>query len=344
MLDIKEIITRPEYKWIEEYKDRLCFLTFGGSHAYGTNVEGSDIDIRGVMLPTKEELIGLKHFEQRIDDDTDTCIYEFNKFIKLISNCNPNTIELLGGRQYLIFNEVGKELLDKANMFLSKRCINSFGGYAVAQLRRLENALCHDAYTEEEQNKHIRDTIEVAMSKLEEKNQIFANHSITTKLDNNKLLLSIHIDDQPIEQVRGTLNDIITIEKNYNKLNQRNTKKDITHLNKHLMHLFRLYLMSFDLLEKGEINTFRKDRDFLLEIRNGKYLVNNKLTDECVNYLHELEERLNKDKELNVLPDKPNYDEIENFVLEVNSKVINNTVLKYTEPLGLIRVGEDVIK
>lgn len=340
MIDLKELITRPEYKWLEEYKDRLCFITIGGSYGYGTNVEGSDIDIRGVMLPTKEELIGLKTFEQREDKETDTVIYEANKFIKLVSMCNPNTIELLGGRQYLIFNEIGQQLIDNAKMFLSKKCINSFGGYAVAQLRRLENAMCHDSYTEAEQNKHIRDTIEVAMNKLEEKNTLFANHCITTKLENDKLLLSIHLDDQPIDQVRGTLNDIIMIEKNYNKLNQRNTKKDLPHLNKHLMHLFRIWLMGSELLEEGEINTFRKDREFLLEIRNGKFIKDGKLTDECLEYLNKLEERFEKAKDLSILPDKPNYDEIEKFVIEMNSKVINNTVLKYKEPLGLVEVRE----
>ena len=144
MIDLKELITRPEYKWLDEYKDRLCFIALGGSYGYGTNVEGSDIDIRGVMLPTKEELIGLKTFEQREDKETDTVIYEANKFIKLVSMCNPNTIELLGGRQYLIFNEIGQQLIDNAKMFLSKRCINSFGGYAKQMKKNIEKELFND--------------------------------------------------------------------------------------------------------------------------------------------------------------------------------------------------------
>ena len=96
------------------------------------------------------------------------------------------------------------------------------------------------------------------------------------------------------------------------------------------MHLFRIYLMGSELLEEGEINTFRKDRKFLLEIRNGKFIKDGRLTDEC----------LEKAKNLNILPDKPNYDEIEKFVIEMNSKVINDTVLKYKEPLGLVRIKE----
>ena len=332
-MELKDIISKPEYKWIDEYKDRLCFLTFGGSYAYGTNIETSDIDIRGVMLPTKEELIGLKNFEQKIDEDTDTCIYEFNKFIHLISQTNPNTIELLGGKQYLIFNEVGEQLIEKSNLFLSKRCINSFGGYANAQLRRVENALCHDSYSPEDKVKYIKSTMDVAMSKLQEKNEIFFENAITTKIENDKLFLSIHFDNKPIELVRATLNDLLTIEKTFNKLGQRNNKKDEEHLNKHIMHLVRLYHMCFDILEKGEINTFREDRDFLLEIRNGKFIKDGKLTDEFRLYLKELEDRLEKAKQLNVVPDKCNYKEIEKFVIDVNSKVITNTVIKYNEPI-----------
>lgn len=338
MVDLKEIISRPEYKWLEEYKDRLCFITLGGSHAYGTNVEGSDIDIRGVMLPTKEELIGLNSFEQRIDEETDTCIYEFNKFIRLINNCNPNTIELLGCREYLIFNKVGEELIEKAKMFLSKRCINTFGGYATAQLRRVENALCHDEYPEEDKVKHIKATMDVAMTKLEEKNELFFNKAISTSIENDKLYLTMNIEKAPIELIRATLNDLITIEKTYNKLGQRNNKKTKEKLDKHVMHLIRLYHMCFDILEKGEINTFREDRDFLLEIRNGKFIKDGKLIEDFYTYLRSLEARLEKAKQETKLPDKPDYKEIEKFVMDVNSKIITNSVVSYKEPLETIIV------
>lgn len=338
-IDLKELIKRPEYKWLEEYKDRLCFITLGGSFAYGTNVEGSDIDLRGVMLPTKEELIGLKSFEQRIDENTDSCIYDFNKFVHLVMNCNPNCIELLGCREYLIFNKVGEELIDKAKLFLSKKCVNSFGGYATAQLRRLENALCHDSYPEEEKVKHMKATMDVAMQKLEDKNEIYANQSIKTFAEGDKLLLDVDIKHQEIEKVRAALNDILTIEKTYNKLNQRNKKKTEEKLDKHCMHLIRLYLTVFDILEKGKIETFRaNDRQFLLDIRNGKFIKDGKLTEEFSTYLRELEARLQEDVKTTKLPDKPDYKEIEKFVIDVNTRVINNNIEKYIEPLNEVIV------
>lgn len=67
-----------------------------------------------------------------MDDGTDTAIYGFNKLVRLLLECNPNTCELLGMRpeHYLYLSGIGKELLDNRKLFLSKRAIRSFGGYA----------------------------------------------------------------------------------------------------------------------------------------------------------------------------------------------------------------------
>ena len=80
------------------------------------------------------------NFEQFVNEETDTTIYAFNKLITLLSNVNPNTIELLGlnKNQYLHISPIGQELLDNKKIFLSKRVIHSFGGYATAQLRRFK--------------------------------------------------------------------------------------------------------------------------------------------------------------------------------------------------------------
>lgn len=79
------------------------------------------------------------------------------------------------------------------------------------------------------------------------------------------------------------------------------------HLNKHAMHLVRLYLMCFDILEKGEINTYREnDRDMLLEIRNGKYQKpDGTYYPEFFEIIRDYEARLMYDKETPVCPTIP---------------------------------------
>lgn len=323
MLDLVEVLKRPEYAWINDYRDRLCFITLGGSYSYGTNVEGSDIDIRGVILPTVDELIGLNHFEQRIDAETDTTLYEFNKFIKLVSSTNPNVIEMLGANQYIIFNDIGEELIGMAKDFLSKKCLYSFAGYANSQLRRVENALSHSEVTDEMKAKRTAEVIDITKVKLADRTPMFKEDEINVKVDGDKLLWSINCVDRTTDEIKEAINTLTDIQRDFTKAGQRNNKPTEAKLNKHIMHLVRLYHMCFDILEKGEINTYRSDdRDFLLEIRAGKFIKDNQLTQEFKDYLNYLEDRLQKAKELNVVPDKVDYDKINKFVVKTNSKIV----------------------
>ena len=144
MVDFKELLKTPQYDFLKT-NTHLCnniiLLGLGGSHAYGTNVEGSDIDVRGIALNSKEEILGGANFEQVTNEATDTTIYSIKKIFQLLSNCNPNTIEILGCKpeHYLYVSPIGQELLDNKKLFLSKKAVQSFGGYATAQLRRLDN-------------------------------------------------------------------------------------------------------------------------------------------------------------------------------------------------------------
>ena len=52
-MDFQKLLNSTEYDFIrsnERLGDRIMLLGLGGSYAYGTNNEGSDIDFRGVTL------------------------------------------------------------------------------------------------------------------------------------------------------------------------------------------------------------------------------------------------------------------------------------------------------
>ena len=141
---IKESLNSTDYDFLRSDKklgNNIILLGLGGSHAYGMDKEGSDLDVRGVALNPKSDILLGDDFEEVVDEPTDTTIYSFNKMIKLLASSNPNTIEILGLKpmHYLHLSDIGQELLDNRKMFLSKICIHTFGGYAQAQLRRMEN-------------------------------------------------------------------------------------------------------------------------------------------------------------------------------------------------------------
>ena len=144
---------------------KIILLGLGGSHAYGTNNSNSDIDFRGITLNSTSDLLGLTSFDQYEDNNTDTVIYSFNKIVKLLLECNPNTCEILGldEDQYLIKTSLGQEIIDNKNLFLSQRAAKSFGGYASAQLRRLQNAIARDSMPQPNREQHIFNSVKNAL-------------------------------------------------------------------------------------------------------------------------------------------------------------------------------------
>ena len=128
---IKKLLKSEDYDFLrmnEHLGNNIILLGLGGSHAYGTDTENSDLDIRGCALNKKEEiLISTHNFEQVTEETTDTTIYSFNKLITLLSNCNPNTIELIGLKpeHYLYIHPIGQELLDNDQIRLRNALVRA---------------------------------------------------------------------------------------------------------------------------------------------------------------------------------------------------------------------------
>jgi len=115
-------------------------LTRHGSHAYGTNLPTSDLDVKGVAVPPREYLLGyLKRFEQAESKDPDLVIYDVRKFFSLAADCNPNIIEVLWTDpvDHIEVTPAGEELLAHRARFLSRKAKHTFSGYAASQLKRI---------------------------------------------------------------------------------------------------------------------------------------------------------------------------------------------------------------
>jgi len=334
--NIDKLLESQTYDFLRDNENlgkNIVLIGYGGSHAYGTNNENSDIDIRGIATNSKRNILTGRDFEQVVDVDTDTTIYSFDKIIQLLCSCNPNTIEILGLKpeHYIYLSPVGELLLENRHLFLSKRAIHSFGGYANAQLRRLENFSARNS-NQSQLEKHILKSIEHAS--IDFKNRYFEMPEDSIKLYIDKsprddyeteIFCDVTLKHYPLRDHKGMLNDMGTIIRQYKKMGKRNSKAyEHNKIGKHMMHLVRLYLMAFDILEKGEINTYReKEHDFLMDIRNGKYLDDNSQPiSEFYEIVDEYEHKLDSLKDTTDLPEVPDMDKVMDLVEEINGDVV----------------------
>lgn len=338
--EIKSTLKSTEYDFLRTDKTlgkNIILLTLGGSHAYGMDKEGSDLDIRGIALNNKSEILLGKDFEQVVDIDTDTTIYSFNKMIQLLMSSNPNTIEQLGclPEHYLYLSDIGKELLNNKKLFLSKICIHTFGGYSQAQLRRLQNKT-NRLVGQAENEAYILRSINNA--KYEFKNRYYPhdNNDVILYIDtavqegyDSEIFMDVTLRHYPLRDWTGMWNEMKAIVSSYNKIGKRN-EIAMTHnkLGKHMAHLIRLYMMCIDILEKEEIVTYRsEEHDLLMSIRNGEYLdKNSQPTSDFYDLLNEYEARFEYAKNNTSLPDKPDYKKIDEFKMSVNEKIVKGEV------------------
>ena len=334
--DFKDLLAGPQYSFLREdprLKGRVILLGLSGSYGYGTNREGSDLDLRGAALNLPSDLIGLTSFEQFEDRETDTVIYSFMKLIRLLLGCNPNTIEILGldPGQYLILTETGRELIRDSHLFLSKRAAASFGHYADAQLRRLQNAIARDSLSQTDREKHMLKSVRHA---LEDFNRDYENDSLNaarlyvdravTEGLEEEIFLNASFKAYPLRQYNALMNTLNSVVRDYDRIGKRNHKKDERHLNKHAMHLIRLFMMGIDILEKEEIRTHRPPEDLklLVSIRDGAYMKEGILLPSFYEILEDYERRFEEAEKKSRLPENPDMEKVEALVEKVNRRAL----------------------
>jgi len=107
-----------------------------GSKAYGLDTPTSDTDIKGVFLLPKEEFYGLNYTPQISNETNDIVYYELGRFIELLALNNPNILELLNTPEHAVIYK--HSFLDaiKPEIFLSKLCKDTFGKFALSQIKK----------------------------------------------------------------------------------------------------------------------------------------------------------------------------------------------------------------
>lgn len=122
--------------------DRVIYRCVVGSKAYGLAADESDIDRRGIYLPTAEmhwSLFGVP--EQLEDKERDEVYWELQKFLVLALKANPNVLECLYMPLVEHATTLAQELLSIRATFLSKLVYQTYNGYILSQFKNLERDL-----------------------------------------------------------------------------------------------------------------------------------------------------------------------------------------------------------
>jgi len=331
-----KIFNNEEYNFLwdnDKLNNNIILLTLGGSHAYGTSLNSkiSDIDVRGIALNTSKEILTMNCRDKPYEDKpTDSVIYPLSQIVILLSNANPNVIEMLGceDEHYFILKDEGKLLRNNIEVFLSKRVIQSFGGYSTSQLRRLQNALARDSYPQVEKEQHMMNSIKRQLIHFQNHYTKFEKSSFNLYTDKSnkegfeeEIFVDVTLNHYPLRDFNGMTSEMTNVIRDYNKLNNRNKKKDNASLLKHSLHLIRLLIMGAEILKTKKVNTYRKnERDLLLDIRNGKYSY-----DQIFMMVDEYEQKFDYASNNTELPDLPDWDKINELMIDINKKVIERS-------------------
>lgn len=286
-------------------QNNLIYNVICGSHSYGLNTADSDVDKKGICIPTSEYFFGLKTFEQQ-ELNADEVIYSLNKFVKLAYDCNPNIIEILftDPKFILHMDKYGKRLRDNRHLFLSKRARYTFGGYAFAQLKRIKGHYKWIMFKEEEPKPE----------------DYFCKRSRKDSKGNN--ITYDYFRKNEYDLALKKWSQYLNWKKNRNP-DRAKLEQEYGYDTKHGMHLIRLLKMGKEIMETGQVNVLRPDREELLAIRNGKITYK-----ELVTLAEKYQKDLDTLYEKSALPNKPNHKAINNLLIEITQEFLNESLKK----------------
>lgn len=299
--------------------ENIIMLVITGSHANGTNMETSDLDIRGIYMNSYEEwVLGLDSTKYK-DEKTDTVLYSFKHTMDVFKNDNPNMLEMIGAKpeHYLYISPLGKKIIENAKIFLSKSCTNSFTRMASNQIYKLKQKSSH-GMTEEELHAHMYGTFTKMKNDL-------TNSYDTSVIDFSYDDTGVYADFSAKHVNVHDFGKLLEIMNNTSRAYKKNKKQDDytkPTMIKNALHALRVLYVAEDILREEKVVMYReKEHDLLMMIRRGE-LANESgyPTDEYFKLLEEQTKRVEQAAKESALPDKVDPKLIDAFMMEAFKK------------------------
>jgi len=124
--------------------NQILFKAISGSHLYGLNEEGSDIDYEGVYMPSPSALLGIRALENAKHSkgtDVDVTMYSLQQYGKLLTTSNFKALETLFATEDKIIQctpEFRAAFIDHKKLFISNDILQPLHGFAVSNFSRID--------------------------------------------------------------------------------------------------------------------------------------------------------------------------------------------------------------
>jgi predicted nucleotidyltransferase len=311
-----------EEAWLRK---ATIFVTRHGSHAYGTNIEGSDEDFKGICIaPMYYRLGNLHSFEQKDKGfgDSDACIYDVKKFFKLATDCNPNIIEVLH--------------TDESDWIYPDRLVQAVRhGAQLKRIKTHRNWLLHPIEAQPtrkgfglpDEPTLDRDQLNAIQSEVDKLADKLGGEGFTRdRVEDNDVELVEKVAQN--HEVSKNLIETIVKERRFRNAmkqyqqyqawkSQRNEKRAALEAKygydtKHAMHLVRLMRMATEILDGKGVIVKRPDKDDLLGIRAGTWKF-----DDLMAWAEKMELELHTKYAESKLPHDPPRQKLDDLLIDV---------------------------
>lgn len=301
---------------MQEQDYKLIFEVIHGSQAFGLDGPDSDLDLKGIIVGPSFWYSGFLQSPEQLVLNKDHTLYDVRKFFKLAIDANPTAIEMLWVPESSIrkCSQQAEKILAEREGFLSLRVADSFGKYALSQLRRIKT--------------HRRWLLEPPKAQPQRKDfqlsgkPIFSNDQIgaaDSLLESGKIAK----DEIPpnfmlmLDRERSYRAAVKEWQQYQTWLRERNParamlEKKFGYDTKHALHLVRLLRMALEILTSGNVIVMRPDREELLAIKRGKWKF-----EQLIEYAESMHHKIAEARKSCELPEFPDSEKLNLFCNEI---------------------------
>ena len=313
---VEQAIGMVKKHFNEQYKGgKLIFLSHSGSRLHGTSTPSSDTDLKGIFIPSMDDIIlqrpprtiqlktnqtGNKNSKEDIDIE----LFSIYFFFELLGKGDSNVIELMFsiGSKFELYRDKSVEVIEKNRSSFVINKTRAFVGFAMTQaqkysmkgerLQELEDSLKFlESLAEGLSKKEVKET---KLQKFSEELFSFSEDKKYVKIEEREEGVYFSVLGQ-MHRFSNTLGHTISLlSQKYHQYGGRAQKaKEAKGVDfKALAHAVRAIEEAIELLETGELKFPLKNAEHLKDIKTGKYSleeISNEVEEKLVQ-LHKIED------------------------------------------------------